>query len=262
MQRVSVRPLRAPQQNAIVRQAPHILMVDPGSSPFLPQANEDDTAYAIVRATLGLATGGVAGELFALLFTSPLQRRTEEWMRQIARTLARVERRIPGRLRELLASEDFATMVIATTQVAARNSHEARRRLLASAIAHAAAGSQVELDRQLLFVRFVDELTSSHVALLRQLSSDSEYVGLISGYPELLRYFKEKSGLNASEDELTLLCNDLSALALVRFGPTLDPFPGLATQDALVTEGSDMGPRIVTTALARDFLAYVDSPPV
>jgi hypothetical protein len=154
----------------------------------LPTTTTGDYALALVRGAVSAVplVGGVGAELFAMVVRAPYDRRAEEWMRDVGDRLRRLSERDEHRFRALFEDEEFASVLIAATQAATRSHRREKTTLLANGVEHSARKIDVATDLQLLFVRFVDEMTLTHVALLRMLEARGNDVASVRSYLELL----------------------------------------------------------------------------
>lgn len=224
-------------------------------SPYVPAPDEADVVYSAVRGIAGLVPGGES--LFSVLIRAPFEKRLEEWMQLTDKRLRRLADRIPSRVSTLQDDEAFASLFLSATQAAVKAHREDKRRLLADAVEQSASGVAIEFDRQMLLMRFLDELTPSHVTLLQWIAGLHEQVEEIASYPALYERFTNRATSAIAADEFKLLCNDLAVRLLVRFSESLEDFPGIAERNVRVTEDSGRGPKIVMTSLGMDLLTFV-----
>jgi len=224
-----------------------------------PNKTAGDHALALVRGAISSVpwVGGVGAELFALIVKAPYERRSAEWMHEVASRLGQLSERDEERFRALLDDPDFASVLIAATQAATRSHRREKTELLANAVEQSAYQAVVATDLQLLFVRFVDELTISHVRLLAFLETNRLAVAATKSYQELHAAYIGASGDSCTTEEFQLFCNDLAGRVLARFSSSLLEFPGIAESNALVTEDSGQGIKVVVSGLGRSFLGFV-----
>ena len=130
---------------------------------------------------------------------------------------------------------------------------------MANAVQRAAAGSIVAADLQLIFVRYVDELTVTHVRMLAVLKAATADLRSVSSYDKLLELFVSKSGTNCTPDEFMLLCADLTGRALLRISVDLNPFGDVVKASHLLLdlEGAPTEPMARVTDIGEQFLDFV-----
>lgn len=81
--------------------------------------------------------------------------------------MSHLEQRVADLTPEKLSqNETFVTMALQATQIALRNHHEEKLSALRGAVFHSALPNGPEEQLQLMFLRFVDELTPTHLAML------------------------------------------------------------------------------------------------
>jgi hypothetical protein len=222
-----------------------------------PKSSAGDVAHAVVKAGISVATAGVGGEVFALLIRSPLQRRMQEWADRVEvrlKHLAERDREIVARLSD---NDEFVSVFVSATQAAVRTHHEEKLRMLGSAVEHAATGVHLDADLQLLFVRFVDELTPTHFALLSVLAVNPDAIAEIESYEGLRDFFIAQTLIEPSKEEFRLFCNDLGSRVLVRFSDAIEDFGGIAQSELLATEASGRGTKVMVTELGNALLRFV-----
>jgi hypothetical protein len=115
--------------------------------------------------------GGPLQVAFENVFGSPIEKRKQEWLEELANAFeelqARVKELTPERLVE---NEAFVTVVMQASQVAIRNHQEVKREALRNAVMNSALPNSPNEDEQLTFLRLIDQLTPSHLRLLSVLN--------------------------------------------------------------------------------------------
>ncbi len=218
-----------------------------------------DILHVIARAGLSAVpvVGGPAVELFNFLITPPLEKRRDQWMKMVAEALRDLENSRFD-LQQLQSNQRFITIVVQATTVAIRNHQQEKLLALRNAIVNSAKHSDFNEDIQLLFVRYIDELTPSHLKLLTFFIEDAANLSALKSYPELFRTFEIKHPNSMSRDEFRMLLQDLAARGLIRISPDIDDFEDIYQASALLTESTrDDLPRVVITDMARRFLDFV-----
>src|SRR5882724_2605280 len=172
-----------------------------------PEAEKKDKAIVIVRAAIGSIpyAGNAAIELMPLLFTAPLERRRQDWMNEIAGALRELEKDCGVSMDHLQSDEAFISVLVQATQAAIRNHQQEKITALRNAVMNSASGAEIEEDLQLLFVRFVDELTPSHFSLLKFFRDREKDFENVESYEELFRPFGAEAKLRTiTRDEFRL----------------------------------------------------------
>ena len=135
-----------------------------------PKAGAGDVVHTLAKAGLSAipTVGGPAAELFSSIIIPPLSRRRDEWIESIAEGLEALEEKIDDFNIDSLAQNDmFITTVMHASQAAIRNHQKEKREALRNAVLSAALPNAPEEDMQLMFLGFVDTLTSWHLRILK-----------------------------------------------------------------------------------------------
>jgi len=222
-----------------------------------PKPSAGDAAHAIVRAGLSNIpyVGVAASELLSAIVIPPLERRRNEWMKEIGEALRKVEAQKGIALEALQEKEEFIDVVIEATQIAIKATKQEKREALKNAILNSALPNSLEESLQKMFLSFIDTLTVWHLRLLDLFNDPPAYIkkhnlqfGSISmGAMSLLveNAFPELQGRRNVYD---LIWKDLYSRALVNTD-------GLHT---MMTRSGILAKR--TTEIGELFLGYIKSP--
>ncbi len=134
-----------------------------------PQGGVGDVAHTVAKVGLsGIPwVGGPAAEIFSAIIAPPLSKRRDRWIQSIAAGLERLEKEVEGfRIEELSKNDMFITTVMQASQAAIRNHQQEKLEALRNAVLNAALPNPPEEDMQLMFLNFVDTLTSWHLRVL------------------------------------------------------------------------------------------------
>jgi len=143
-----------------------------------PKAGAGDVVHTIAKAGISAIpmVGGPAAELFSSIIIPPLSRRRDEWIESIAEGLEALEEKIDDFNIDSLAQNDmFITTVMHASQAAIRNHQKEKREALRNAVLNAALPNAPEEDMQLMFLGFVDTLTSWHLRILKFFDDPKEW---------------------------------------------------------------------------------------
>jgi hypothetical protein len=225
-----------------------------------PEPTGGDVAHLIAKAALSAVpiAGGPAAELFAALVIPPLERRRQEWMNEVAEALRRLadERRI--NLEALQNNEAFTSLLVQATVVATRNHHTQKRDALRNSVLNAALPSDLDTDIQLAFVRFVDELSPSHIRLLLLIRDEDALIAPLRTYGELYDLLAPRLAEAANQATFKMMCLDLQTRGLIWISADIGDFPGIYEASALLIEKTRMDlPRIVISDVGRQFLQFI-----
>jgi hypothetical protein len=135
----------------------------------LPTPSGADYVHSAARAAASLVpvVGGPLQVLIETIFVAPVGRRKDEWLQQLADVVAELQQRMEGLTPEELAANDmFVTAVAQASQFAARTHQQEKLDALKNAVLHSVLPGAPAEDQQLMFLRFIDELTPWHLRLL------------------------------------------------------------------------------------------------
>lgn len=213
-------------------------------------------AKAAVSAVPGV--GGAAAELFALVIGPALEERKDEWMRRLGEAVDELQARLEGfDPRDLAGNEQFVTAVLNASTAAVRTHQAEKLDMLRNAIVNVVMPGGPDEHEQLLFIRYVDELTPLHVRLLAFLADPAGWYDergmakerfLMGSVARILEpAFPELAG---RADVYVPAVADLDARRLTDAG---------AAMTAGMSNDGVWASRI--TAAGRRFLAFVSDPP-
>lgn len=133
-----------------------------------------DVAREVGRAVVSLVpvAGGPLQVVFENLFASPIEKRKEAWLQQLAGIVKEVEDRVAELTPEKLAeNEAFVTVAMQASQIALRNHQQAKLEALCNAVLNAALPNPPQEDEQMIFLRLIDQLTPWHLRVLSLLDN-------------------------------------------------------------------------------------------
>jgi len=221
-----------------------------------PKATTGDTAYLLVKAALSPIPG--ATELFERFITPPLQKRTQKWMEEVAEALRNIEKEHGVMLDTLQNDERFITIMVQATNVAIRNHKREKLSALKNVIMNSALGSDIAEDFELIFVRFVDELTPAHLYLLKFFVDNEDSLKPLKSYPEIYQLFVPEATKAISQDEFKMLIGDLGTRGLIWVSQDIDDFEDIYQASALLLQKTrDDLPRLIVTDVAKKFLEFI-----
>lgn len=226
-----------------------------------PTPSSGDTAYLVATGFLSWVPG--APELFQKFVTPPLEKRQYAWMEEVANTLRQLENQKNLSVEDLSMDEGFASVVIQATSVAIRNHYEEKRRALANCIFNAGDSINLDIDLQLAFIRFIDELSPSHIQVIQVIGNHQNDIASLKSYDELHQFFHDKLPDSLTPDVFKMICLELQARGLIRISPDLEDFAGLYEADHLVARSPIKDakglPRIAISEVGRQFLSFISS---
>lgn len=133
----------------------------------IPKPTYTDTTHAMAKAALSMVpvVGGPAVELFQHLVQPPLERRRNEWMKEVGEMLQSLEKNGVN-LDDLQSNEQFITAVMQASSAALRTHKVEKLAALRNAVQHIAVGQGPEETTQHLLLSFIDEFSEMHLRVL------------------------------------------------------------------------------------------------
>lgn len=219
----------------------------------------EDRKELIAALARGLVqTIPIAGGLLAEsinLWINPLEKRKNEWVNDVSSAINQICLDLSILPETLARDERFFSFLMQSTMVALKNHQDEKLRALRSAIVSSADTARFSEDESFIFLRNVDELTSTHLMLLSALG---RHAAAIESATKLEEVFEVVCGSAPSIGRsLFRVClRDLSSRSLCVFDD-LDDFPEYETKrEFRVTESSGTRPLTLTDAGQR-FLEFI-----
>jgi hypothetical protein len=217
-----------------------------------PQSPKTEAAIALLKAAVSELPGGtIAAEVLGLF--NPLEKRKQKWMEEISEAVNEIRASIGRTPQDLEQDSNFVSFLYQATAIAIKNHQRAKLGALRNALVSVAA-NQVQEDVGFQYLRYVDELTSSHLVLLAALAN----ANLTQCKSIDLVYACVAQFLPASIDRLSfrMFLQDLDSRFLVRIND-LEDFPEYAsTASYIALESSEIKP-LEVTQLGQSFIAFV-----
>lgn len=230
----------------------------------LPENESGDRLHSLVKAGVGSIpwVGSAASEIFSALLVPPLTKRRNEWMEEVATGLQILEKNQQVILENLNDDEAFTTLLLQASDAAMRNHQAEKIEKLRNAVLNSATDIDIKEDLQMLFVRFINELSISHLVLLGFMHNNEQAIKDAREYEEI---YSEFNKLNASKEigreEFQLLCNDLNSKLLIKISPTVNGFDDIDGAAIVTTGGGDgVKPTVKVTDIGKQFLTFISEP--
>lgn len=215
-----------------------------------------------ISSVQGAPNLGLSKFLFDI-FPSPLEKRKKEWMEYIGNFL---EENFGEDLDNLKNNEKFITVLIQATRIAIQNHQKEKLDALRNSVVSSVYTQDISEDLQLTFIRFIDELTPSHILLLKFFVQFERELEKIKSYPELLSFFHGHYEYSNAlyQDEFKMFVSDLNTRGLVRISQDIGDFNDIYIKSNWLREDTnDAQPRIIVTSVTKDFIRFIteiDSP--
>jgi hypothetical protein len=223
-----------------------------------PESDSKDTVHLVAKAVLSFVPG--ASDLFEYFVAPPMQKRLEKWQQEISQALLYLEENQGVKLEELQSNEQFITIVAQATTIAIRTHQKEKLVALKNVIVNSASSPKTEEDLQLIFIRFVDELTPSHLYLLRFFINNEDKIKFLKSYPSIYQLVSENISDTPSKDRFKMLIGDLSVRGLIHVSQDIDDFEEIyQASSILLEETNDDLPRLIITDIAKEFIDFISN---
>lgn len=139
--------------------------------------SKGDYALSVGKAMIGSVpiVGSAASELLSLVISKPISKRRDEWMIKLYEELKTLEEVVNGfRVENLKYNEQFVTVVLNATQLAVRNHSEEKLLALKNACINTALKINTNEDKQLIFLKYVEELIPLDIKILYHFMNPKE----------------------------------------------------------------------------------------
>ncbi len=118
-------------------------------------------------ATLAIPGSSIVLDFIGHLVKKPLEDRRQDWFELVSEAINRILRRIEGMTPERLAEDpSFVTVLLRSSDAAVRTHEQEKRRFLRNALVSSGLPTRPGLDKQLYFVKLVDDLTVNQILVL------------------------------------------------------------------------------------------------
>lgn len=190
-----------------------------------------------------------AVELLAGLIGPALQDRRERWFLGLEPRLRKLEE---GQLRQLQKNEMFVSTFIWASELAMKTTEKEKLDALRNTVLNAALKIEPNAELQLLFLRYVGQMSSAHILALKHFDEVSK-----SG-PEVKWFNDARGNLAQRYPEYGQNKGFADVIIGDLFGWHLLSQPDDDTWDS---PGKDLGPFNIAT-LGKRFLAFIEEPKV
>jgi hypothetical protein len=133
-----------------------------------PEQDKGDAAYAAGRALMSAipVAGGAAVELFQFIITPPIERRRNQWMKEIGQAVRDLEQNKGIDIEQLKSNDVFVDTLLQASQIALRNSLQEKISALKNAVMNSALPHPIEQTLQQMFLDWIDTFTIWHLKIL------------------------------------------------------------------------------------------------
>jgi uncharacterized protein with HEPN domain len=148
-----------------------------------PSKDASDHVHALTKVGLNAIpyAGGSLATLFETIFSAPIDKRKEAWLRDLAETIdelcKQVDKLTPDKLSK---NEEFISAVLEASNIAIRTHHKEKIKALKSAVKNTVLIKNYGEIKKMIFIRVIDEMTPLHFKVLHFLSTPDRYMSALS----------------------------------------------------------------------------------
>lgn len=225
--------------------------------PDQPSSQTKDTTAAIIKGVVSAIpiVGGLISEV-GNIYLNPLERRKQEWMQEVASAIQEIQGKYSALPENLQKNERFISFLYQATIIALKNHQKEKLRALRGALISAADPNLPSEDVALQFLRYVDELTPTHLHILSCLSKHIGQFARVDSLEQVLGIFGRFSSLKLDRIEFRLFVLDLDARFLIQMVDLKD-LPEFASRASYVALQASARKPFEVTSLGRQFLEFV-----
>jgi len=135
-----------------------------------PQPDESDAMQSAARAALASipVLGGPIVELLPLIVTPAIARRRDEWVKELADSLEKLESKVEGfKVKNLVNDDAFVSAVIQTTRSAMATHQLEKRAMLRNTLLNTALGKGPNEELRDVFLATIDGFSPYHLKVLK-----------------------------------------------------------------------------------------------
>lgn len=211
----------------------------------------------VVKIVLGFVpgVGGALAEIAGHL-NNNLTRRQEFWMVQVSEAINALQKRSGLTVDELIENEAFTSFLLQATLIAVRNHQKEKITTLKNALASVGNPEFSDEDLAFQFLRYIDELTVSHLSILRLILSRADAFKEVTSMQQAFELLTQKGPADISPLLVRTYLRDLDARGLVN-ASDLEDLPDFESKAVYIAaEQTDRHP-LQLTGIGRKFLAFI-----
>lgn len=164
----------------------------------VPRKDKSDIAYNATKAILNLipVAGGTVSEIFTSIIDPPIEKRRNIWMQEMVNAFEKLEKHRNGIINELSNNEEFVSLLISASIYAFKTHLTEKRHELRNVLINS-LGSDLSYDIQQAYLKFIDDLTPSHLIILKFVDQEEKHLQHVNEYEKIYSIMKRtKSDTN------------------------------------------------------------------
>ncbi|KAF3982106.1 MAG: hypothetical protein HFP81_01380 [Methylococcales symbiont of Hymedesmia sp. n. MRB-2018] len=145
----------------------------------LPIKNKSDYIHDATKAGLNLIplVGGATAGVFETIFSAPIDKRKEEWLKRLSKTVDQLCQTVNGLTEKKLSNNpEFISIYLQASNIAIRTHNEEKLRALNAAVKNSVLIESLDESKKMIFLRIVDQMTLLHFKVLHFLSDPEKYI--------------------------------------------------------------------------------------
>lgn len=222
-----------------------------------PPNPKHETVAAITKGVVSAIplVGGVLSEV-GNLFLNPLERRKQQWMQHVGEALGEINQRFGRVVSDLEKDERFISILYRTTESALKTHQEEKLTALRAALVSSVELSTTPDDTAFQFLRYIDELTPTHINLLALFSLTAKEGNQYGSLEQAYAAASTRTNNQVDRAIFRAFLQDLDSRFLVQIGDAKD-FQEYASNTQYLTFESSKGRPLEITAFGLSFLKFV-----
>lgn len=211
----------------------------------------------VVKIALGFVpwVGGALAEVVGHL-NNDLARRQEYWMVQVSEAINALQKTSGFTVDELMKNEAFTSFLLQATPVALRNHQKEKITTLKNALTSVGNPEFSDEDLAFQFLRYIDELTVSHLTILRIIANRADAFKEVKSMQQAFEQLTREDQADVSPLVARTYLRDLDARGLVN-AIDLEDLPDFESKAVYIAaEQTDRHP-LQLTELGEKFLSFI-----
>lgn len=143
----------------------------------VPKPGDLDKIRETKNSLLGLVPGGsLVNQLVDTFFTSPIEKRREEWMSEVAEGLQRLESEFDILQSKLVDNEEFLDILYTATAASIRTSSQAKRFYLRNFVLNSALRPNLDESYRKSLLSKLERVEEAHVVIMLEVETKRERI--------------------------------------------------------------------------------------
>jgi hypothetical protein len=222
-----------------------------------PENSKEETIAAIAKGAVSIIpiVGGIVSEV-GNLYLNPIEKRKQRWVNEVTLAINEINQQFAILPEQLEMDERFISFLYQTTILALKNHQKEKINSLRNALVSSANPNEIGEDVAFQFLRYIDELTPSHLHLLACLNKHIGQFARFENLEQVYGKFSELSSLHIDRTTFRSFLHDLDARFLIRIGD-LEDLPEFASKISFRVTESSSTKTLEVTSLGRMFLDFI-----